>query len=112
MKKGGPMEILSRNSGFFGSAILPALLLGGLLGACANVVSPGDLCDSGQTRCLNNVCQNCQGGFFTNYSTCTKDQVCADGLGCAACTPNSGVCKGQEVHQCTAQGTVNPIPQK
>lgn len=42
-----------------------------------------------------------------HQQTCAANQVCSDTLKtCATCEPSKGVCKGRDVYECTAQGTV------
>ncbi|MFO0757821.1 MAG: IgGFc-binding protein [Byssovorax sp.] len=58
-------------------------------------------------------CDTCLGG---TYTPCDKDGqpgtpvqcdngACAPGMGCVACVPGSLVCMGNEVHECSADGS-------
>ncbi len=65
----------------------------------------GPACTNGTTQCAGKAYQQCQAGTWTDVQTCTADQVCLSGTGCAACIPGSNYCVGNAAYQCSPQGT-------
>ncbi|MFH1130445.1 MAG: hypothetical protein V1754_03860, partial [Pseudomonadota bacterium] len=64
-------------------------------------------CNPGENRCNGNVQQSCKDGTFYDVQTCQSPQICVVSLGfCADCDPNFGVCKGDDLFECTSSGTV------
>lgn len=67
----------------------------------------GTPCLAGETQCVGQAFQTCQNGVFTTKTTCTAPQVCAHGLGCAACDPSiPTVCQNGNVYTCNTDGTI------
>lgn len=64
-------------------------------------------CTEGDTRCFGASYQVCQGGSYVEIKKCELPQVCADGLGCAACDPaEKRGCLGRFVHECLPGGVL------
>jgi hypothetical protein len=64
-------------------------------------------CVDGQTRCLGFSFEACTDGQWGQVEACTA--VCDDTLGCIDCTPNTQYCVGEDVTQCTAEGTAGAV---
>jgi hypothetical protein len=103
-------------------------LMAGVLGACGPTVSGADIdasthpadapqaggsCTGSDITCSGSNVMQCQGGTLVNTQTCQSPQVCAPGLGCAACDPTEGgkACKGSDVYNCNADGTFGSMVQ-
>ncbi|HEY3356202.1 MAG TPA: IgGFc-binding protein [Polyangia bacterium] len=67
--------------------------------------APVGPCQSGQKQCElgSNAFQTCQNGAWVTSVTCPL--ACDSVLGCVECLPNSKSCSGNDVVQCTPQGT-------
>ncbi len=107
---------------------LGLLMAGVFLGACGPTVSGADVdggshvdaapggggsCSGSDITCSGSNVMQCQGGTLVNVQTCGAPQVCAPGLGCAACDPTEGgkACKGNDVYNCNTDGTFGTMVQ-
>jgi len=96
--------------------ITMAVLAGLALTACDAVIGETGA-DGGSAKCSEgeHVCsgsnrenlQVCQGGALVHKETCVSPRACSAKLGrCADCIPGISACKGDDVHECTASGTL------
>ena len=70
----------------------------------------GGGCSSGQTRCMSNALQQCEGNKWVTQVQCTGNQVCSTSLGkCSSCDPNQNICKGNNLHKCDAGGVIGAL---
>lgn len=67
----------------------------------------GAACAAGTLQCNGNTAETCDGkGGFTMKTDCAqKAQLCAPGLGCVTCLPNTGTCNGQVGTGCLPDGS-------
>jgi hypothetical protein len=65
----------------------------------------GGCTTEGEILCMGNVATRCVGGTPVTVATCTADQVCAPGLGCAACVPGQLSCDGNTPALCRPDGS-------
>jgi len=91
--------------------LLPLLLaaVAGLVGGCqrgrtGGAPDGGGACLDGQRRCQGNTWGVCEKGVIVPFTQCSKDEVCVDALGCAACTPGKTACEGDHIVACGADG--------
>jgi len=92
--------------------LLSALALAGCVDPYSDYTEPdgavGDFsCTAGEYQCSSNKVEICKGGKFTHHQTCYSPKVCSAKLGkCADCVPGISVCVKDDVHECSAGGTV------
>ena len=64
-------------------------------------------CTAGEYQCNGTKVEICKGGKFIHHETCYSPKVCSAKLGkCADCVPGISVCKKDDVHECSAGGTI------
>ena len=73
-------------------------------------VRDGGNCSAGEYQCNGTKVEQCKGGKFVHLQTCYTPKVCSSKLGkCADCRPGISVCKKDDVHECSAGGTVGAV---
>ncbi len=55
--------------------------------------------------CVGTRVVQCTGGVMMDVTTCVAPQVCAVGIGCAACQPGFATCDGETILRCRADGS-------
>jgi hypothetical protein len=65
----------------------------------------GGPCEDGRLYCNGNTVQRCIDGIRVDNELCTGEQVCADGIGCAACRPAEYMCSGPDLYRCIDDGS-------
>src|SRR5688500_14897174 len=62
-------------------------------------------CADDRLYCNGNTVQRCIEGNRVDSEMCTGEQVCADGIGCAACRPAEYMCSGPDLYRCVDDGS-------
>lgn len=66
--------------------------------------APDTACENNQHRCNASTYEVCSNGAWITQEECAA--VCADGIGCVQCQPNTNICQDGNVHACDATGNV------